>query len=48
VKVASLDESMSAVRNNGGAVLVGPKTMGGSTYCVIKDPAGAVMGLIQN
>lgn len=48
VKVASLENSMSAVRNNGGTVLVGPKALGESTYCVIRDPAGAVMALIQN
>jgi uncharacterized protein len=48
VQVASLEDSMSAVRNNGGAVLVGPKAIGDGTYCVIKDPAGAVMALIQN
>lgn len=47
VKVASLEASMSAVRSNGGAVLVGPRPAGGSSYCVIRDPAGAVMALIQ-
>ena len=31
VTVASLDDSMSAVRNNGGAVLVAPKAIGDGT-----------------
>ena len=48
VKVTSLDDSMSAVRHNGGTVLTGPKPIPGGHYCVIQDPDGAVMALIQN
>jgi predicted enzyme related to lactoylglutathione lyase len=48
VTVASLDDSMSSVRRHGGSILAGPKPMGEGRYCVIRDPAGAVMALIQN
>jgi len=33
---------------NGGTVLTGPKPIPGGHYCVIRDPDGAVMALIQN
>jgi predicted enzyme related to lactoylglutathione lyase len=46
--VESLEESLEACREKGGEILVGPKSMGpGSSYAVIKDPAGAVCALYQ-
>jgi len=46
--VADLEESLSAVRKEGGEILAGPRTMGpGSAYAVIRDPAGAVAALWQ-
>lgn len=32
---------------NGGTVLDGPRPMGAGTFCVIQDPAGAVLALIS-
>ncbi|GAA3933884.1 hypothetical protein GCM10023085_14000 [Actinomadura viridis] len=32
----------------GGAVVSGPKGQGPGAYCVIQDPAGAVLALMQN
>ena len=31
----------------GGQVIDGPREMGGQTFCVIRDPAGAVAALIN-
>jgi len=47
VKVPDLEASVSACEAGGGKVLVGPKTMGDSSFCVIEDPAGAVMALMS-
>ena len=48
VTVGDLDESIQACVANGGAVVAGPKQMGSQgRYCVIRDPAGAVLALIQ-
>ena len=49
VNVADLDASMEAVRQGGGEIINGPRKMGEtSRYCVIKDPAGAYLGLFQH
>ena len=46
--VENLEDSLAGVREGGGEVLVGPKSMGpGSAYAVIKDPAGAVAALYE-
>ena len=46
--VENLEKSLSACRELGGEVLVGPKSMGpGSSYAIIRDPAGAVSALYQ-
>ena len=46
--VEDLEASLEACIDGGGKVLVGPKGMGpGSSYAVIKDPAGAVCALYQ-
>jgi len=46
--VEELDVSLAAVKERGGTILVGPKSMGpGSAYAVIQDPAGAVAALYQ-
>ncbi len=39
--------SASKCSENGGKVLVGPKSMGGGMFAVIEDPAGAVAALYQ-
>ena len=47
ILVEDLDVSMDQCRAQGGEVISGPKGMGGSRYCVIRDPAGAVAALFQ-
>lgn len=46
--VADLDASMEAVKKGGGEVVNGPRNMGKSRYCIIRDPAGAHIGLFQH
>lgn len=48
VKVDDLDDSIAACNEHGGKVVFGPKdseTMG--RWCVVQDPAGAVMALTE-
>lgn len=45
VVVDDLDRSVRRCTELGGEVLVGPKGMGKARYCVIRDPAGAVLAL---
>lgn len=46
--VENLGESLAGVRERGGEILAGPKRMGaGSSYAIIRDPAGAVAALYQ-
>lgn len=48
VNVEDLDLSMAATRGGGGKVISGPKEMAGhGRYCVIQDPAGAVIALFE-
>ena len=46
--VASLDNSLSQVRERGGAVLREPGSSGGGRFAVVRDPAGAVCALYEN
>ena len=49
VNVADLDASMEAVKKGGGEIVNGPRKMGDKArYCVIKDPAGAYLGLFDH
>lgn len=46
--VENLEKSLEAVREGGGAILSGPRSMGAeSAMAVIRDPAGAVAALYQ-
>ena len=48
IVVADLEKSLSACMDGGGEILMGPKGMGpGSSYAVIRDPAGAFSALYQ-
>jgi uncharacterized protein len=48
VSVEDLDASMAACREQGGEVVHGPRDMGShGRFCVVQDPAGAVLGLIE-
>ena len=46
VRVASLSESIENCESSGGKIIFGPKEMGKDEFCVIQDPAGAVLALI--
>jgi len=46
ITVPDVDAGAATCLERGGAVLVGPRDMGGyGRYCVIRDPAGAVAAL---
>lgn len=47
VRVADIAASVEQVQVLGGAVLLGPRTMGDETYYVIRDPAGAVLTIFS-
>ena len=47
INVADVDESVSRCLALGGKVLDGPRMMGENRFCVIQDPAGAVVALIS-
>lgn len=47
ITVADIEASARKCVELGGAVIDGPKDMGGGRICVIRDPAGAVAGLYQ-
>lgn len=47
VIVTDLAASLDACRANGGTVVVGPREVGEARMAVIRDPAGAVVGLYQ-
>jgi predicted enzyme related to lactoylglutathione lyase len=48
VTVADLAASLERCRALGGAVVLGPRDLGGyGQFAVIRDPAGAVAGLIE-
>jgi hypothetical protein len=46
--VADVAGSVAVCKANGGEVLVEPRSMGGGTFAVIRDPAGAVCALYQS
>jgi len=48
VTVEKLDDAIAACEKHGGEVLVGPRTMPGHRYAVIRDPAGAAMAVIES
>ena len=47
INVADAEVAAQACTDNGGKVLVGPKSMGGGIFAVIEDPSGAVAALFQ-
>jgi predicted enzyme related to lactoylglutathione lyase len=48
IAVDDLDASLERCRAAGGATVTNVRDMGdGTRFCVIRDPAGAVVGLIQ-
>lgn len=47
VRVADVRASAERCRTLGGQVLDGPRLMGSQLFCVIQDPAGAVMALVS-
>jgi predicted enzyme related to lactoylglutathione lyase len=47
VQVEDVARSAERCVELGGTVLDGPRSLGESRFCVIQDPAGAVMGLMS-
>ena len=47
VTVENVEESTAKCVELGGKILDGPRMMGKNAFCVIQDPVGAVMGLIE-
>jgi len=47
VRVADVKVSAASTVEMGGEVIDGPKTMHDETYCVIRDPGGAVLTLVS-
>ena len=48
VRVESVKASAEKCEKLGGKILDGPRRMVGSNFCVIEDPAGAVMALMSD
>lgn len=48
VRVASVTDSIAACEQKGGKVVDGPRRSAGVNFCVIQDPAGAVMALMSD
>jgi uncharacterized protein len=46
VAVADLDASLESCKRLGGTIVDGPRGMGEQRFCVVKDPAGAYLGLL--
>lgn len=47
ITVADVDASARTCTEQGGKLIVEPKSMGDARFCVIEDPAGAVAALYQ-
>ena len=47
VRVDDADAAAQRCRGRGGTVVDGPRDMDGMRFCVIQDPAGAVMALLS-
>lgn len=48
VQVASVEESAKKAVDLGGRVIEGPRPMGDKPFCVVQDPAGAMLALIES
>ncbi|MGD8396469.1 MAG: VOC family protein [Candidatus Eiseniibacteriota bacterium] len=48
VAVDDVDACAARCREAGGSVVAGPRAVGGGRFCVIRDPAGAVLALYQS
>lgn len=47
VQVEDVAESCKRAVHEGGDVIEGPRDMGGKVFAVIRDPAGAVLAIIE-
>ena len=47
IGVDSVDDYCTRIGELGGTVIDGPRMMGNNPFCVIQDPAGAVLALIS-
>lgn len=47
VKVKSVAESIAAATSRGGTVVHGPRKVMGAMFAILRDPAGAVIGIME-
>lgn len=47
IAVEDITASMERCTQRGGKVIDGPRTSGDSSFCVIQDPAGAIVALVS-
>lgn len=47
VAVEDVNKSAETCKQIGGKVIDGPRKMGGKDFCIIQDPAGAILALIS-
>jgi predicted enzyme related to lactoylglutathione lyase len=47
ITVPSVAAAIAKCEALGGAVIEGPRPVGGKSFCIIRDPAGAVAALIE-
>ncbi len=48
VRVNDVNQSAQDCLEQGGQVIDGPRSMGESNFCIIQDPAGAVLALVSD
>ena len=48
INVEDLEASIESVKKLGGEIVDGPRELGDGRFAVIRDPAGAVCGLIES
>lgn len=47
IEVEDIQGSIKRCKELGGAIVHGPRSIGTHDFCIIQDPAGAVIGLIE-
>ena len=47
VRVANVKDSVAKCEKLGGKLLNGPRRIAGNNFCVIQDPAGAILALVS-
>jgi predicted enzyme related to lactoylglutathione lyase len=48
IKVKNVEESLKNCTSLGGTIIDGPRMMGKNNFAIIKDPAGAILAIIED